>query len=125
MFMYLQPFFERFNLKPRCNAVYVSFKGTSNEFRNPRVRSDFTIFTFHPGFMRSMLYYKCRRKLIQSTINTLTFAHILALQAQTVLLYNKTFCFRLQNFDFSRSLFVYRKPNDRIFQISLMRPTMA
>ena len=26
MFMYLQPFFERFNLKPRCNALYVSFK---------------------------------------------------------------------------------------------------
>ena len=36
------------------------------------------------------------KKPIQSTtINILTFAYILPLQAQTVL-YNKTFCFRLQ-----------------------------
>ena len=81
--MYLQPFFERFNLKPRCNAVYVSFKGTSNKFKNPRVRSDFIIFQISSWFhAQSMLYYKCEKKPIQSTtINILTFAYILALQA--------------------------------------------
>ena len=30
---------------------------------------------------------------------------------------SKTICFSPQNFDFSSSLFVHRKPNDRIFQI--------
>ena len=47
-----------------------------------------------------MLYSKCRKRPKQSTIiNILTFAYILPLQAQTVFLYNKTFYFRLQNFD--------------------------
>ena len=96
--MCLQPFFERFNLQPSYNAVYVSFKSTSNEFRNPCVRSDIH-FRFHA---QSMLYYECRKNPIQSTINILTFAYILPLQAQTVLLYiNTTFCFRLQLLKFS------------------------